>query len=315
MEAAPALPRRLGELGYASLQTGKWWQGDHRSAGFTQGMTKGQRHGDEGLDIGRKTLQPIYDFIASARKDGKPWFVWYAPMMPHDPHTPPQRLLDAYKDRAPSIHVARYWAMVEWFDETCGQLLDHLEEQGLAEDTLVLYVTDNGWVQAPDSPGSVRSKRTPYEAGVRTPIMVRWPGKVAPRMSDELAASIDLAPTVLAAVGLKPAPAQRGINLLDEEAVRRRTALGGECYTHTAVDLDDPAPNRTHRWATDGRWKLIVPDAGGAPELYDLRQDAAEARNLAGEPGHAAELARMRGVLADWVRRSRDAAPASESAP
>ncbi len=68
LEAVPTLPRRLAKLGYLSLQTGKWWQGDYRRGGFTNGMTRGQRHGDEGLDIGRKTMQPIYDFIAEARR-------------------------------------------------------------------------------------------------------------------------------------------------------------------------------------------------------------------------------------------------------
>ena len=88
LEAVPTLPRLLKEKGYLSLQTGKWWQGDFSRGGFTHGMTKGNRHGDDGLDIGRKTMQPIYDFVGNARKDGKPFFVWYAPMPPHSPHPP-----------------------------------------------------------------------------------------------------------------------------------------------------------------------------------------------------------------------------------
>src|SRR5688572_1518634 len=70
MDAAPTLPRILGQHGYLSLQTGKWWQGDFRRGGFTHGMTKGQRHGDEGLEIGRKTMEPIFDFIDEARGQG-----------------------------------------------------------------------------------------------------------------------------------------------------------------------------------------------------------------------------------------------------
>ena len=132
---------------YLSLQTGKWWQGNFKRGGFTHGMTKGLRHGDEGLEIGRKTMQPIFDFISTAKSEQKPFMVWYAPMMPHDPHTPPERLLAKYRDKTPSLHVAKYWAMVEWFDETCGQLLDHLDQQGVADNTIVIYVTDNGWIQ------------------------------------------------------------------------------------------------------------------------------------------------------------------------
>src|SRR5947208_2897997 len=80
--------------GYVTLQTGKFWEGHYANAGFTHGMTVKGRHGDDGLVIGRKTMKPIYDFI-EGRKD-RPFFVWYAPMMPHEPHNPPERLLKKY---------------------------------------------------------------------------------------------------------------------------------------------------------------------------------------------------------------------------
>jgi uncharacterized sulfatase len=285
LEAVPTLPRLLATLGYRSLQTGKWWQGDYKRGGFTHGMTKGARHGDEGLTIGRETMQPIYDFIAAARKEDRPFFVWYAPMMPHSPHNPPARLLDKYKGKTPSIHVARYWAMIEWFDETCGQLLDHLDRQGLAENTIVLYLADNGWIQDPDSPRfAPKSKQSPYDGGVRTPLMVRWPGAVKPRVSDELALSIDFVPTVLAALGQKPALEMQSVNLLDVDAVRRRTFICGECFTHNAVDLNDPAKSLLWRWVIGGRWKLIAPAAAGkASELYDVIADPHETTDRAAE--------------------------------
>jgi arylsulfatase A-like enzyme len=299
LEAVPTLPRLLVRKGYVSLQTGKWWQGDFRRGGFTHGMTKGQRHGDDGLDIGRKTMQPIYDFVADARKQGKPFFIWYAPMLPHTPHNPPERLLARYRENAPSLPVARYWAMVEWFDETCGQLLDFLDREKLAENTLVIYVADNGWIQDPGGALSVRSKRTPYDAGVRTPVLVRWPGRVKPRMSDEFATSLDIAPTVLAAAGLPADGEMPGLNLLDEAAVTARKTIYGACFTHNAVDLNDPARNVRHRWVIDGSWKLIVPhvpadpDGPGEPELYDLAADPHEKTNrLAAEPAAAAALRR-----------------------
>ncbi|KAB2674347.1 MAG: sulfatase-like hydrolase/transferase [Verrucomicrobia bacterium] len=80
MDESPALPRLLAGAGYRSFQSGKWWQGNFRHGGFTHGMTRGEdagggRHGDDGLRIGRETLQPIGDFIDSAQKDGLPWFV------------------------------------------------------------------------------------------------------------------------------------------------------------------------------------------------------------------------------------------------
>jgi uncharacterized sulfatase len=281
LEAVPTLPRLLAQKGYLSLQTGKWWQGSYRRGGFCHGMTKGQRHGDEGLVIGRKTMQPIYDFIAAATKEKKPFFVWYAPMMPHEPHDPPARLLRKYEKKTRSLPQAGYWAMVEWFDDTCGELLAYLDRQKLASDTLVLYLADNGWVQNPEGRGFVRSKRSPYDAGVRTPIIVRWPGKVKPLRSDELAISIDLVPTILAAVGLKPTPAMQGVNLLDARAVSRRKTIFGECFTHNAVDLDRPAANLEWRWLREGPWKLIVPKSGSGIELYDVATDPYEKADLA----------------------------------
>lgn len=309
----PTLPRLLQQKGYASFQTGKWWLGDARNGGFTDGMshgdrTRGGRHGDTGLDIGRKTLQPIFDFIGKAQRDKQPFFVWYAPLLPHSPHTAPQRLIDKYKANAPSLEHARYWASVEWFDETCGQLLDHLESQGLAQNTIVVYVTDNGWVQGATGDAiSLRSKRTPYDAGTRTPIMLRWPGQVKPGQSANLASSLDLLPTMLAAVGIKAPAGLPGLNLLAHRAVAARRTLFGECFTHDAVELRKPAANLYSRWVIDGEWKLIVP-APGRPhdegpkeiELYRISTDVEETQNLAArEPKRVAAL---RQKLDAWWR-------------
>ena len=303
MDAAPALPRMLAQNGYLSFQSGKWWQGEFTRGGFTHGMTKGSRHGDEGLDIGRKTMQPIYDFIANAQQAKKPFFVWYAPMMPHQPHNPPDRLLAKYKDKTPSLPVAKYWAMVEWFDETCGQLLDHLDAKGLTKDTIVVYLSDNGWITNPKTGQYAdKSKQSQYDGGLRTPIMVRWPAKVAPQKSPHLASSIDLAPTLLTAAGVKVAPGMSGLNLLDSAAVAKRTAIFGECFTHNSMNLNRPADSLRYRWVIEGDWKLIVPALRNEPkavvELYRLSVDPQEEKNLAeAEP---ARVARLTAQLDAW---------------
>ena len=126
-----------------------------------------------------------------------PFFLWYAPMMPHSPHDPPERLLANYRDKAASLEIAKYWAMCEWFDETCGQLLDFIEMRKLADDTLVIFLADNGWIQDPEADRfAPRSKQSPYDGGLRTPILVRWPGKAAPRTCDIPVSAIDVAPTI-----------------------------------------------------------------------------------------------------------------------
>jgi uncharacterized sulfatase len=309
----PTLPRLLQQRGYASLQTGKWWLGNHKNGGFTDGMshgdrTRGGRHGDDGLDIGRKTMQPVFEFMERARRDSQPFFVWYAPMLPHDPHNAPRRLVDKYKAKAPNLETAKYWANVEWFDESCGQLLDYLDREKLSENTLVVYVTDNGWVQGSERDShSVRSKRTPYDAGVRTPIMVRWPGQVKPAKSSQLASSLDLFPTVLTAVGAKVPTGIPGLNLLDARTVAARKTLFGECFTHDAIDLRKPSANLYSRWILDGEWKLIVPVAGRPHdegpkeiELYRISTDAEEKTNLAAK--EAARVQSLRRKLDQWWR-------------
>ncbi|MDX2034977.1 MAG: sulfatase-like hydrolase/transferase [Blastocatellia bacterium] len=313
----PLLPALLRQKGYQSLQTGKWWMGNYAAAGFTEGMShgdkaRGGRHGDDGLEIGRKTMQPIDDFIGKASRRQTPFLLWYAPMLPHSPHNPPQRLIDNYLAKAPDRETARYWASVEWFDETCGHLLDTLDRAGVADNTLVVYVTDNGWVQgAKGDAQSVRSKRTPYEAGIRTPIMVRWPGKVAPRRSEHLASSLDILPTTLAAAGIAAPPGLPGLNLLDDKAVRARRTLYGALFTHDAIDIRRPAANLMTRWVIDGEWKLLVP-APGQPneeqppqiELYRIAADPDERADLAArEPKRVAALRRKLDAWWDPLRR------------
>lgn len=329
LDPVPTLPRLLSSAGYLSFQTGKWWHGDFSRGGFTHGMTQGSRHGDAGLTIGREGMQPIYDFIAESRKQQKPFFVWYAPFMPHTPHTPPDRLFQKYAAKTDSPHLARYWAMCEWFDETCGELLSHLEHEKLAENTIVIYVTDNGWLQSPVAAGfAPKSKTSPFDAGHRTPILVRWPGHATPAKSTALASSIDIVPTVLAALQLPTPEGLRGINLLDSAAVASRQHVFGEDFTIRSQTLDDVNANVVWRWVTDGRWRLILPRAFEAegslktippdnylkpyliaalksaqPMLYDLQSDPKEERNIASK--HPDIVATLRAKLdAHWTPTS-----------
>jgi uncharacterized sulfatase len=303
------LPKLLAERGYVSFQSGKWWEGNFAEGGFTAGMThgdpaKGGRHGDEGLKIGRQGLQPIYDFLEANR--GKPFFLWYAPMLPHTPHNPPERLLAKYRDKTESLFVAKYWANCAWWDETCGELLAHLDKTGLSENTLVVYVTDNGWIQNPaENAYAPRSKRSPNEGGIRTPVMLRWPAKLKPARDDRtLVSTIDLAPTILAACGVPAAKEMRGINLLDVAAGKdsgRDTIFGG-IYGHDVIDINRAEPNLLQRWCIAGDWKLIEEPDGSKPELYHLSIDSTEEKNLAtDEPQRVKELSAK--IKAEWASR------------
>lgn len=299
----PLLPGVLGEKGYLSLQTGKWWQGHFSNGGFTHGMTKGGRHGDDGLTIGRKDMKPISDFIDEARKQEKPFFVWYAPLLPHDPHTPPERLLAKYRDKVPSIHIARYLAMVEWFDESVGELLKMLDDRGLTKNTLVAYVADNGWIQNPDTPRfAPRSKLSQYDGGLRTQILLRQPGTIEARRDETPVSSSDLFPTILHAAGIEPGKDLPGVDLTRKEVVAARKDVFGEIYTHDLADLNDPAKSLRFRWMVRDGWKIIVPYAANEPdavvELYQVSTDEHEKTNLAGK--EAERVKAMTTVLDAW---------------
>ena len=312
-QQSPHLPRLLGEQGYVSLQTGKWWMGDYTTGGFTEGMTKGGRHGDVGLDIGRKTLAPLTEFITRAKKDGKPFFAWYAPMLPHDPHTPPERLLAKYRDRSPTPQAARYHAMVEWFDETIGEIRAHLEKEGMTRDTVIVYVTDNGWIPRTDKPvvDFERSKQSPFDGGVRTPILVSWPGHIKPTTIQAPASAVDLMPTLLKLAGAKLPADGDGLDLLDDAALRARPFVAGQNSTHDIRELGRPAASLRYRWLVAGDLKLIVSsglktgmtasgstDATEPPRLFDLKADTYELRDLAAE--RPAEVKRLTTQLDAW---------------
>jgi len=313
------VPEILGRQGYLSHQSGKLWEGSYQNAGFTHGMTRGfpepgGRHGDDGLKIGRKGMEPIQNFLDMATKQNQPFFVWYAPFLPHTPHNPPQRLLDKYKDNHP-ITVARYIAMCEWFDETCGELLKMLEDRNLAENTLVVYVTDNGWIQDPQSSKyAPRSKQTPYEGGVRTPIMYRLPGRIMPGERTELTSSIDIVPTMLAAAGAPIPKGLPGLNLMPQLTSGDpidRDMIFGESFAHDIADIDDPEASLLFRWAIRGKWKLLLtydgetnryasthPRTEKGPQLFDLITDPAEQNNVAKD--HPEVVAELASAIADW---------------
>lgn len=305
VDVHPTLPRLLRQKGYLSHQSGKWWEGSPERGGFTHGMTRGfpklgGRHGDDGLKIGREGMEPVFEFIDQATAEKKPFMLWYAPFMPHTPHTPPERLFLKYKAKGiTSDHVARYYAMVEWFDETCGQLMDRIEQKGLTQNTIFVYVADNGWIQDPNSPGyAPRSKQSAHEGGTRQPILFSWPGVIQPGdRKEQLCSSIDIMPTLLAAAEMEIPQTLPGINLLPmlkSGDPTPRKEVFGETFAHDVANIDKPEETLLYRWVVEGRWKLLLtydgkldryasshPRTEKRPQLFDLLADPHEDQNLA----------------------------------
>ena len=328
IDDVPTVPRLLSQAGYRSHQSGKWWEGSFRRGGFTDGMTRGfpepgGRHGDDGLEIGRIGLSPVLDFIDESVAKQRPFFVWYAPFLPHTPHDPPDRLLEKYSEPERPLELARYYAMCEWFDETCGELLDHIRGRSLSDNTLIIYVTDNGWIQrTPRTPVpdgwrtqfAPRSKQSPNEGGVRTPVILCWPGRIVPGVQPEVVSSIDLVPTILAAAGVSSPTELPGVNLLSLLSATQtlhRDAIYGEGFAHDIVDPDNPQDSLLYRWVIRGRWKLILTYDGKVsryrvvhqrtergPQLFDVLADPHEKANVAADQPQV--VAQLVSKIADW---------------
>ncbi len=321
----PSFIKMLTSNGYLAHQSGKWWEGSWRDGGFTHGMTHGDpkrdgRHGDEGLKIGREGIKPITDFIDQATKEKKPFLVWYAPFLPHTPHNPPKRLLEKYTQEGRGMDVAKYYAMCEWFDETCGELLDYLDQKKLREDTMVIYICDNGWA-APstnkENPNqklwkqyAQRSKSSPYENGIRTPIMISWPGHVAATCVPDLAHAIDLFPTIAAATGLEAPDDLPGINLLDPKARQARERVFGVCNSVYNMTVGNPDDTLQYLWCREGDWKLLLrydgKDTTKYKNLHIWDKEPVRLYNLKNDPHEKHEISREHLEVVERLKKSID---------
>ena len=322
----PGFVKLLASNGYLAHQSGKWWEGSFRDGGFTHGMThgdpeRGGRHGDEGLKIGREGLKPVTDFLDLATREKKPFLLWYAPFLPHTPHHPPPRLLEKYRRPGRAADVAKYYAMCEWFDETCGELLDDLDRRGLAENTLVIYLCDNGWAATSENAAdpnqklwqgyALRSKSSPFEMGIRTPIMLSWPGRLEPGRPPDLAHAIDIFPTIAAAAGIDAPKDLPGINLLDDTARKKRDTVFGVVNSVHNITPGDRDGTLQYLWCVSGDWKLLLRQHGSDTteykniHLWDKRP--VRLYNLKDDPHEKNELSAARPEIVDKLRRKIEA--------
>ncbi len=177
-----------------------------------------------------------------------------------------------------------------------------MRQHGRPDNTLIVYVTDNGWINLPDqSAYAPRSKRSQYEGGIRTPIMFCWPGHVEPGRDDEHpVSSIDLVPTTLSLLGQAPVAELPGIDVLDTQRLFERKAIFGEILEHDIVDMEKPEASLMFRWIIRGHKKLIVPAKAGEPlEYFDLAADPREQHNLIATAGQS-EIAELTAMLDQW---------------
>jgi arylsulfatase A len=324
------LPRSLGDRGYVSFEGGKYWEGDSREAGFTEGMSGAwspkvvEKHGlilglagGDGLSLGRETMEPMFDFIRRHRHEQ--FFVWYAPMLPHGPFNPPEQYLSRYRGRGMSPQAEKYFANCTWFDAGVGQLLAFLEKNNLRSNTLLVYVNDNGWEQPleddPDDPqysslGGSHGKASLHDFGFRTPIIFSWPGHVpAGIVHGGLVSTADIFPTVLDFAQAQAAPGLPGVSL--RPTIESREEFSRDYVVGTMHQLRGPKGwpefEETGYYLRTNRWHYIVCKPRSISELYDMQQDPEAKRNVVAE--HQELAANFDQKIDAWRKESLSSLP------
>lgn len=200
-------------------------------------------------------------------------------------------------------YMQDYLACVQSVDDNLGRLLDFLKQSGLDADTIVVYTSDQGFFLGDHG---MYDKRFMYEASLRTPLLVRWPGVVRPgSQAAAMALNVDFAPTFLDAAGVAVPPSMQGRSLLPvlRGAVPAdwRTAMYYRYY-------HDPGHHNTaaHYGVRTTTHKLIHYWKKGQRELFDLRSDPDELRNLYGQPGQETVTAELEATLARLRRELED---------
>ena len=303
----------LRPIGYRSAFIGKWHLGGQGHLPVDQGFDENYGGWDYGqppsyfdpyveeprLPMGIPTLKPrregeyLTDREADEavafieRNKDNPFLLYLSHYAVHTPIQAKRDLIDRYEGRrdGKGQDDAVYAAMVHSVDDAMGRLLQALERTGVADQTLIVFTGDNGGLDRDGRPtenAPLRSgKGYAYEGGLRTPWIVRWPGVTAPgSVSNQPVASIDLLPTVAAAVGTRP-PADRAIDGLDLGPALRgrdlpRRALHWHFPHYRAGPAHDP-----YSVVRQGKWKLIRFYDPVRTELYDLAADLGETDNLA----------------------------------
>ena len=333
---AETLAELLSSEGYQTGIFGKWHLGDNyplrpMDQGFQESLVhRGGGIGQPAGPPGNRYWDPVLEhngvskpyagyctriftdaLIAFAREHrDRPFFGYLATNVPHSPFDVDEEYIEPYREMGLPERTARVYGMITEFDENMGRLLGELDSLGIAERTIVVFLTDNGPTQQTYTAGLRGRKASTYEGGTRVPFLFRWPDRVeAGRKLDRIAAHIDVVPTLLEATGSRVEP--RDLDGVSLWPLLAGTIPPGQWPDRT-IHLqnhrgDTPQLNRNASARTQ-RWKIVQPlgegtdpmPPGASFELYDMSVDPGETTNLAAE--HPEIVARMREGYEEWFR-------------
>lgn len=228
----------------------------------------------------------------------RPFFIYLPTNAPHDPYLVDAKYSTPYKALGLPEKTANIYGMIANIDENIGRLMTRLEELKIADNTIFLFMTDNGATNTTYTAGLRNQKSSVYEGGIKSPLLVRWPARLKPARVDRLSAMIDLTPTLLEACSVA-APANLrfdGRSLLP--LLQNPGASLPERTVFIQIHRGDAPDKYRNFCARTQRWKLLhnIPIARPNPEklqfeLYDLENDPGEKNNVIAEhPEIAAKL-------------------------
>ena len=254
------------------------------------------------------------------RDQSKPFFLYMSQYAVHVPIKKDDRFYQKYIDKGYGEKDAAYASVVEGMDKSLGDIMDYLEKKNLDKNTIILFMSDNGGLSLPGTRnGKPHTQNAPlksgkgsaHEGGIREPMIVKWPGKVKPNTKcDEYLMIEDFFPTIL--------------EMAEIEMPKTPQTVDGVSFMPLLKNQSRPAQTRALYWnfpnnwgptgpgigATctirKGDWKLIYYYTDGAKELYNIREDIGEKKNLAAqEPELTAALSKELGEYLRSVNAQR----------
>ena len=338
----PTVASLLRDAGYRTVTAGKWhvpappWEcgfdevrswlphgnADYHDPEMAHGVS------DELKTVAGFTQEIVadeaVDFLRGAAARNKPFLLWVGFTAPHFPYEPnPERIQALYAGKSdeellppgfPRDVAANDWRhydeAVSHLDEQLGRLLATLQETGLAENTVVVLLGDNGYMMGErgiGGPGSrANGKQVPYESSLRVPFLLQGPGLPKALASDLPVSSLDLPPTLLALAGLPVPDSWPGRDLL--KALAGKLTVG-EAFAEWSDEESERFGDLAFRAVRTPTHKLIRwKDPARGEELYDLAADPAEAHNLIGDPATQEVLRDLRSRLSAWMQSNEDPA-------
>ncbi|SIR40699.1 sulfatase [Maribacter ulvicola] len=251
----------------------------------------------------------------------KPFFLYMSHYAVHVPIYGDKRYLKKYLDAGLQETEAKYASMIEGMDKSLGDILDYLDRKNIADNTIVLFMSDNGGLSAHARGGEPNTHNKPlasgkgsfYEGGIREPMIVKWPNKVKPATTtDNYVIIEDFYPTILQMAG--------ATNMNTVQHVDGKSFM--PILTNTSKEKDEYRPLFWHypnKWGgfgpgigtgsavRYGDWKLIYFHKSQTLELYNIKNDIAESNNLASK--NKKELHKLASILTDYLKSSKAQMP------